>query len=406
MMAELPEMRGRFKKPQFTALLKGRCFHGRSRTLDCCRCMEVCPFGAIQSETGKISINHYLCQGCYGCTLVCPADAIHPICPPREELLNILRRRLASREANAALPTALVISDGGTAGTEEMLHQGGAIGGCVIDFEVEEIGHVGLEMILTALSHGVSKVVVVCGRETPQGIRDAVAWQTDMAHAVLKGLDMPESKCRFVVPAEMSPLKDDTSRMDSLDEHTYDAPLLPEESSAGEERRVLIRLAAQHLYDTSGGRKPSLPLPAGSPFGGVAVDRGACTLCMACAAACPSGALSAGGDVPRLLFVEARCHQCGLCRETCPEQAIQLLPRMLCDPKTLETRVVLCEAETFRCIKCNAPFAPRAMVNRMTEKLKGHWMYANERQLRRLKMCRVCRTRDALGSEDMRLWNR
>ena len=41
-------------------------------------------------------------------------------------------------------------------------------------------------------------------------------------------------------------------------------------------------------------------LPAGSPFGAVAVDPAACTLCMACAVACPSGALSAGGDVPRL----------------------------------------------------------------------------------------------------------
>jgi len=127
---------------------------------------------------------------------------------------------------------------------------------------------------------------------------------------------------------------------------------------------------------------------------------------MACSAACPSGALSASGDLPRLLFVEARCHQCGLCEETCPEHAIQLLPRMMCDPKTVETQVVLCEAETFRCIECNAPFAPQAMVNRMTEKLRDHWMYANERQLRRLQMCRVCRTRDALTSEDMKLWNR
>ena len=79
---------------------------------------------------------------------------------------------------------------------------------------------------------------------------------------------------------------------------------------------------------------------------------------------------------------------------------------MMLDAKQLETPDVLCEAEVFRCIKCNEPFAPKKMVSRMTEKLKEHWMYANERQLRRLKMCRVCRTRDALASEDMRLWNR
>ena len=404
-MTELPEMRGRFKKPQFTFFREGRCFHGRSRTNDCRRCADVCPFGAIQSENGKISINHYHCQGCGGCTLVCPADAIHLVYPPPEDLLNILRKRLATCEADA-FPTTLVISDGRTTGLEELLQEDGTIGGCVIDFEVEEIGHVGLETILTALSRGADKVMVACGGENAQGIRNAVAWQTEMARAILKGLDMPEDKCRFVVHADKSPFGGEALKTDGLDAQMYDAAVLPRTPPAGQERRALIRRAAQHLYDISGGCKPWLPLPSGSPFGAIAVDRGACTLCMACAAACPSGALSAGGDVPRLLFVEARCHQCGLCGEICPEHAIKLLPRMLYDPKTLETRVVLCEAETFRCIKCEAPFAPQAMVNRMAEKLKGHWMYANERQLRRLKMCRVCRTRDALASEDIGLWNR
>ena len=86
--------------------------------------------------------------------------------------------------------------------------------------------------------------------------------------------------------------------------------------------------------------------------------------------------------------------------------AIQLLPRLLCDPEALEAPEVLHEAEPFRCIECGCPFASPAMVNRMQEKLKGHWMYANERQLRRLQMCRTCRTRDALMSQDMKSWNR
>ncbi|MGA3208986.1 MAG: 4Fe-4S binding protein [Syntrophales bacterium] len=406
-MAELPAMRGRFRKPQFMAFLKSRCFHGQSCTLDCRRCVEVCPFGAIQSMDGKISVNHYFCEGCGGCALVCPADAIRPVHPPREELLNILRKKLASQEAGDALPTTVVISDTGTACAEQLLHEDGSIEGSAVAFEVEEIGYVGLETILTAFSHGANRVLVVCGTENPQSIRDIVAWQTEMARAILRGLDMPEDKCQFVVPSsKKSPFEEKTSRAAGFDAQTYDTPVLSWTSSPGEERRALIRLATQHLCDSSGSRKPWLPLPTGSPFGAVAVKPGTCTLCMACSAACPSGALSASGDLPRLLFVEARCHQCGLCEETCPEHAIQLLPRMMCDPKTVETQVVLCEAETFRCIECNAPFAPQAMVNRMTEKLRDHWMYANERQLRRLQMCRVCRTRDALTSEDMKLWNR
>jgi ferredoxin len=146
-------------------------------------------------------------------------------------------------------------------------------------------------------------------------------------------------------------------------------------------------------------------MPEGSPFGAVAVDPSACTLCMACAVACPAGALSAGGETPRLTFIESRCHQCGLCADTCPEHAMHLTPRILCDP-AVDTPVVLQEAEPFRCIVCGEPFATQAMINRMQNKLAGHWMYAAERQLRRLQMCRTCRTRDALTSQDVNAWNR
>ncbi|MGZ6240758.1 MAG: ATP-binding protein, partial [Syntrophales bacterium] len=405
-LAELPEMRGRFKKPHFTAFVESRCFHGRSRTLDCRRCVDVCQFGAIRSENGKISVNHYLCQGCGGCVLVCPADAMEQVHPPREELLNILQRRLSLSDESAAFPTTLVISDGGTAAAEELSHQKRTGDNRIVSVEVEEIGHVGLETILFALSHGANDVVVASGSENPQGVTDAVAWQAEMARAILKGLDIEEDKCRFVVTAAESPPDEEASRTESIEEQMQVTSSPDREYSAGQERRALIRLAAQHLFHTSRTLRTWLPLPVGSPFGAVTVDSGACTLCMACVAACPSGALAAGGDVPRLLFVESRCHQCGLCGETCPERAVQLIPRMMCDAEQIETQVVLCETEVSRCLKCNAPFASRQMVNRMTEKLKSHWMYANERQLQRLKMCRVCRTRDALASEDMRLWNR
>jgi ferredoxin len=183
-------------------------------------------------------------------------------------------------------------------------------------------------------------------------------------------------------------------------------PAAAEEISGAPDGRTGIRRAVQHLYVQSKRMQPLIGMPGGSPFGAVAVDPARCTLCMACSVACPSGALLAGGDIPRLSFIESRCHQCGLCHEICPEGAMRLVPRILCDPDAVKAPSVLCEAEPFRCVVCGAPFTTQSMLNRMMDRLANHWMYAGDRQRRRLQMCRVCRTRDALISKDATAWNR
>lgn len=405
-MAELPEMRGRFKKPQFISFLNSRCFHGRSRAHDCRRCLEVCPFAALQSVGQKIVVNHYLCQGCGGCALVCPADAIRVVQPPQEELLNLLHRRLESSLANPDFPPSLVISDSELASSDRLPGAGESGYDHRVHFEVEQIAHVRLEVLLTALAYGAGDILVACGPQNSPGIRKAVESQVQMAQAILQALGLPKGKIRFaVIPPEDIDSEGGVPESAGLDMQTNNPPMARATFSPGHDKRTLVRLATQHLYDQSGAYQARLALPVGSPFGAVAVDAGACTLCMVCAAVCPSGALSASGNAPQLVFRESQCHQCGLCGEFCPEGAIRLLPRLLCDPEAVDVRVVLHEAEPLRCVECGAPFASQAMIDRIKEKLTGHWMYNNARQLRRLQMCRTCRTRDTLTSQEMKSWN-
>jgi ferredoxin len=396
-MLELPEMRGRFQKPQFMSFLEKRCLHGRSRTHDCRRCLEVCPIGAIQSVNRKITVNHYICEGCGGCALVCPADAIRRVHPSPEALLNAIRSRLETRTATD-IPATLVISDSPTFPSEGILNADKRDQAPSIHFEVEQIGHAGLELILEAFVHGAGKVVVACGPQNPPGIQKAVAEQTRMAGALLEGIGLGKGKIRFVV----DPPAGTTSGIDAFQEPCSAV----EPYAPGHDTRKHIRLAIRDLCARASASPSWSPLPSGSPFGVVAVDPAVCTLCMACVVACPSGALSAGGEAPRLQFLEARCHQCGLCGEICPEGAIRLLPGIHVDLDAAEVGVVLGEAEPFRCIECGLPFASRAMIDRMQAKLKGHWMYAGERQLRRLRLCGNCRAADALTSGDMKAWNR
>jgi len=405
-MAELPEMRGQFKKPQFVAFYKSRCFHGRSHTHDCRRCLEICPVGAIRSVDRGIFINHYLCQGCGGCALVCPADAFRVVQPSQKELLNSLQSSLESRSAGGVSPMSLVISDSALAASNRSPGTDERDRDHRICFEVGQIAYVRLEVLLAALAYGAKEVLVGCDSQNPPAIREAVEWQVQMARAILQGLGLGEERIRFLVTSpEDIDLTKVVPRPVCFGEQANDAPTVPMIFPPGRDGRALIHLAAQYLHDQSCVQQPWLPLPTGSPFGTLAVNSDACTLCMACAAACPSGALSSGGNAPRLVFQEFQCHQCELCRETCPEGAIQLVPRLLVDDGVTESQAVLREAEPFRCIECGVPFASPAMIDRIKEKLAGHWMYANEKQLRRLQMCRTCRTRDALTSQEMGSWN-
>jgi len=160
------------------------------------------------------------------------------------------------------------------------------------------------------------------------------------------------------------------------------------------DKRQVIRAATDHLAEHSPPPQPSIKLTDQSPFGEVAVNQSACTLCLACVTVCPARALQDGETVPQLKFIESQCLQCGLCEKACPESAISLTPRYLYDSEMARKPAILNEEEPFNCVVCNTPFATHRIIDRMQTKLADHWMFENKKALRRLKMCEDCRVKD------------
>jgi ferredoxin len=404
-LLELPEMRGRFTKPQLTELLKDRCLHGRSRSIECLQCINICPVDAIKSENGQIIIDQYLCQGCCACALVCPADAVQLLNPPRKSLLDDLSRLLSEPAApnngcEGVLPD-IFLYDQNIDGS--LLKSRGGTAENIIYVEIEDIGRVGLEVMLVALAYGAGSVTLVCDMRSPIDVREALKQQIEQGREILQGLNMPVDCINLVLWSQtprQNALADNSSK-----QYAYNFPTAISRRSIAQadfafehDKRTLVRLAASHLFGAYGTAPPIISLQKGVPFGAVIIDE-SCSLCMACAGICPSGALVAGGDEPSLCLVESRCHQCGFCVEVCPEDALRLLPRLLCNIEAADTKVLLRKVESFNCIVCGEPFASEAMISRMQEKLHGHWMYQSNRQVKRLEMCRTCRARDALTTE-------
>src|SRR6185295_7659804 len=119
------------------------------------------------------------------------------------------------------------------------------------------------------------------------------------------------------------------------------------------EKRSTAYLAIDHLARHAPVPQREIALPGGAPFGTIAVNRDACTMCLACVGACPEGAIldHPASEVPQLRFIESKCVQCGLCEATCPEDAIALTPRLSLVPEAKQPRV-LNEASLFKCIRC------------------------------------------------------
>jgi ferredoxin len=287
----------------------------------------------------------------------------------------------------------------------------------VLPLEVWHTASFGIDLGLAAIAQGAAQVWVLMTEEEAPDYRRAVAEQMAVAEAVLQGLGFGGEHFRVVdasgvaadpvaaswsgpaTPVARAPRAVDPAlaRLDRVLQAPAAATVRRAAAFAVQaDKRATLDLALEHLLEQSAAAPAAIPLPpAASPWGSLAIDTAACTLCLACVGACPEAALADNPERPQLRFIEKNCVQCGLCVDTCPEHALALEPRLwLADGgKARRQPRVLHEMEPFACVRCGKPFGTLRAVELMVQKLAGHAMFQG-RAAERLKMCADCRVVD------------
>lgn len=395
---DLPEQVGEFAKPRYFHIDHDICAHDSSGKTGCTRCLEVCPADALSRQSGRIEswieIDPMRCHGAGSCTSACPTGAIQYRLPPPVDQQAYVERLLDAYRLAGGQAPVVRFAEASFLSTESP-----APAGHVLDVPLEELGAAGQDHWLAALAAGADEVRIQLTDSLPPSLKTLIDDQYRQATTLLEALGHDGRRLCLIAP-EDSESRDALPALAalSLPERT-DAPGqdAPAQASAkagdrehGKRERLNATLARLAAAGQPSGERHAMP--QGAPFGDVVVDNDACTLCLGCVAVCPTPALAGGRTSPELSFREADCVQCGLCEETCPEDAIRLMPGFLAAPER-EARQIRKQEDAFPCIRCGKPFASASAIAAIKSKLADHPYFAGD-AMARLEMCEDCRVKD------------
>jgi len=391
--AELASCVGEFEKPKFFNYKPSICAHGRSEKIGCTLCIDVCSTRAIREDGDHIFVEPHLCLGCGGCTTVCPSGALTYAYPSAADVGARIRTLLSTYgRAGGRDPGIVLHAADAQPVIEDLARNGRGLPARIMPVEIKHIASVGIDLWMAALAWGASNVAILASGDEAPEYREALLAQMAIAQAIANAQGYQGEHFRLI-----------DARTEDVDDRLWNwqvalPPRIAATFAATNDKRRTLASAFDHLAQHAPVPQAMIALPAGAPFGTLAVDRDACTMCLACVGSCPEAALLDHAETPKLRFIESNCVQCGLCAATCPEQAITLVPRLDLTPEARAPRV-LNEAAIFACVRCGKPMGTEKLVLTMIERLRTHSMFAAEGGLERLKMCADCRVVDLMTNE-------
>ena len=297
----------------------------------CSKCVAVCPAKALRTDDGLITLSEAACTACGICAAVCPTGAVQMPEFSDAALLGLLDE---IDESSAPSKTLVLTCDSGAIHREP---------GMVVE-QISSVGMLGPRQIAAAAASSLGGVAVVC----PDG-ECAGKGSTMTTVGALSGSIAGVPSAPFIVFIEGA---DSLERLSAL--HGSSKARSRRAPRSGDRWKDFIDDLAALI-------PPEGPT-SGLGLTGLKVSE-SCTLCSACAVACPHGSLRL--DERHVFFNASTCTGCGLCVSTCPERSITLSSssgRM--SQVTNSERVY--QDELVACAKCGAPIGSVKFINRVT----------------------------------------
>ena len=282
----------------------------------CGLCGNACPVGAIDLRGSVPVVDEVACDACGRCVPRCPRGAVRLAGASTAQLeaqLDVLVPAvpgvvIACRSADVDAPDGWPV------------------------VRLPTLGLVSAGWFLQLAARGASVRLAPCAEECLGEARDAERFAADVVHAAGDPRGGPELRLR-------------------LDEPRASADA--------------VRLLARP-------ERPFLLVDDASPLGVLELLPGRCTVCGACATACPTDALVLETDraAVALRHDPAACVACGRCAEVCPEGSLRVT-RAVDSERLRRGPFELAVAEVEACAVCGDDLPPLPMRLRLRDLLPG-----------------------------------
>lgn len=334
----------------------------------CDYCINACPYGVI-SYSGELIIDSKACVGCGLCQSSCPLGCLQMKVHGDEEIHSKIEAFMSAKVE----PKLLMFACNCGRATVEAAGSKRLEYPLVMPIYLPCLGYLSESHILRCFELGAQGVFMLgcdggkCSFNT--GFR-TTGEKVKVVRRILEAFGLGKERVRLMGGDPEQP-EDFVNRFKSFAGKLRNNPL----EGKGVEPLDLEKTRRGVLLSQLLGLKEKLGEPQETVMGGDTIPFGKvvvsdkCVSCGACASHCATGALTTGrarGYAEALFFNYPHCIACDICKDICPEKAIEI-ERVFDLQAFIRDEKVSFEGEMHSCAKCGKPF----MSMKMYEKLKA-----------------------------------